>query len=63
MSYYVNTTDCDFTVKRENYGEAYRLLCELNARLLSRLPRPPGGLEERRTESQRLVLVDAVELR
>lgn len=32
MSYYVNTTDCDFTVKRENYGEAYRLLCELNAR-------------------------------
>lgn len=31
MGYYVETTDCDFTIKKENYGEAYRLLCELNA--------------------------------
>ena len=31
MGYYVNTTGCDFTIARENYDEAYRLLCELNA--------------------------------
>lgn len=31
MGYYVNTTDCDFTIKKESYGEAYRLLRELNA--------------------------------
>lgn len=32
MGYYVNTTDRDFTIKRENYEEAYRLLRALNAR-------------------------------
>ena len=31
MGYYVNTTSCDFAVRKENYDKAYRLLCELNA--------------------------------
>lgn len=45
MGYYVNTTDCDFTIRRENYGEAYRLLCALNARdELKRGRRYPASL-------------------
>lgn len=31
MGYYVNTTSCDFAIRKENYDKAYRLLCALNA--------------------------------
>lgn len=31
MGYFVSITACDFTIKRENYGEAHRLLLALNA--------------------------------
>lgn len=32
MGYYVNTVACHFRIKKENLGEAHRLLCELNER-------------------------------